>query len=282
MIRTVDYAAPNAAKEFTSSIAESGFAVLQNHPLSGDRLQRMYAGWKAFFDSKEKHNYQVKDLTKENEQYGYFGPDIAETAVGFEQQDIKEYFHADFDMPFPDGLEADARSHCEDAQALAKQLLDWLDAAIPEDCRQAEGVVWSDALSWDDSLLRILHYPPLKGDEPAGSVRAAAHEDINFITLLPVADQPGLQVRTLEGDWLDLEGRQGDLIINTGDMLQEISGGYLPSTTHRVVNPAGQHENISRISIPFFLHPSRETRLSTRYTAGEYLRDRILETYNNE
>lgn len=281
MIRTVDYAAPNAAEEFTKSIAESGFAVLRNHPLSGERLQRMYAGWKAFFDSEEKHRYRVKDLTQEDDQYGYFGPDIAETAVGFEQPDIKEYFHVSFDEPFPDGLEADAIAHCKDAEKLAKQLLDWLDAAIPSDCRQAGGV-WSEALSWDDSLLRILHYPPLRGDEPEGSVRAAAHEDINYITLLPVADQPGLQVRTLDGEWLDLEGRQGDLIINTGDMLQEISGGYLPSTTHRVVNPTGQTENISRISIPYFLHPARKTRLSDRYTAGQYLKARILENYNND
>ncbi|MEM1440449.1 MAG: 2OG-Fe(II) oxygenase family protein, partial [Pseudomonadota bacterium] len=95
--------------------------------------------------------------------------------------------------------------------------------------------------------------------------------------LLPVAEAPGLQVRTRGGRWLDLHGRRGELIINTGDMLQEFTRGYLPSTTHRVVNPKATGDNRSRISMPFFIAPDASTRLSDRYTAGEYLAERLAD-----
>ena len=279
MIRRVTFTAPDAADQFATSISASGFAVLGEHPLSGERLERMYAGWARFFGSDEKYRYVIDNRTPDGDQYGYFGPDSAETAVGHNQPDLKEYFHASHGRALPEDLEADVLAHRADAETLARRLLDWLDAAIPDAQRQSPGVVLSEAMSPEDSLLRILHYPPLTGAEPAGSVRAAAHEDINFITLLPVSEQPGLQVRTRAGEWLDLEGRAGDLIINTGDMLQELSGGHYPSTTHRVVNPAGSADNVSRISIPYFLHPAAATRLSDRYTAGEYLADRIRANY---
>ncbi len=125
--------------------------------------------------------------------------------------------------------------------------------------------------------MRILHYPPLEGDEELGAIRAGAHEDINLLTVLPAANEPGLQVKTKEGDWLDVPCDFGNLIINIGDMLQEASGGYYPSTTHRVINPEGADKTKSRISLPLFLHPKPEVVLSERHTANSYLMERLRE-----
>ena len=83
-----------------------------------------------------------------------------------------------------------------------------------------------------------------------GAIRAGAHEDINLLTVLPAANEPGLQVLTKEGEWLDVPCDFGNLIINIGDMLQEASGGYFPSTTHRVINPEGADKTKARISLP--------------------------------
>ncbi len=127
------------------------------------------------------------------------------------------------------------------------------------------------------TLLRVLHYPPLEGDEELGAIRAGAHEDINLLTVLPAANEPGLQVKTKEGDWLDVPCDFGNLIINIGDMLQEASGGYYPSTTHRVINPEGADKTKSRISLPLFLHPKPEVVLSERHTANSYLMERLRE-----
>lgn len=106
-------------------------------------------------------------------------------------------------------------------------------------------------------------------------MRAAAHEDINLITLLPVSSEPGLQVMTRSGEWRDVPGAPGDVVVNSGDMLQEASGGRLPSTSHRVINPPRVQDNLSRISMPYFIAPRLDLRLSERYTAGSYLRERL-------
>ena len=129
----------------------------------------------------------------------------------------------------------------------------------------------------DQTLLRVLHYPPLAGDEEAGAIRAAAHEDINLITILPAANEPGLQVQLKDGQWADVPSDFGYLIINIGDMLQEASGGYFPSTSHRVINPKGADMSKSRISLPLFLHPRPDVVLSGRHTAKSYLHERLTE-----
>lgn len=140
------------------------------------------------------------------------------------------------------------------------------------------------------SILRAIHYPPI-GDPPPGSVRAAAHEDINLITLLIGASAPGLEIATVEGEWLAVTVQEGQLVCNLGDMLARLTNDNLLSTPHRVVNPQGQAAQHSRYSVPFFMHPRSEMRLDpipkfvsdtnpARYkpmTAGEYLTERLRE-----
>ncbi|MEO1596349.1 MAG: 2OG-Fe(II) oxygenase family protein [Pseudomonadota bacterium] len=275
-VKTVDFAAPDAARAFVRSIHETGFAVLRNHPLPQELLDRLDRDWRAFFASDEKFDYRFEGEA-DDAQFGYFGLDVSERAVGHEHKDIKEFFHAGPGGPMPEALEGDVADYRRRALELARTLVGWFDAALDDKDKYDPALKLADALSDPVSVFRILHYPPLTGDEPEGSLRAAAHEDINVITLLPVAEAPGLQVRTRGGRWLDLHGRRGELIINTGDMLQEFTRGYLPSTTHRVVNPKATGDNRSRISMPFFIAPDVTTRLSDRYTAGEYLAERLAD-----
>jgi isopenicillin N synthase-like dioxygenase len=108
-------------------------------------------------------------------------------------------------------------------------------------------------------------------------VRAAAHGDINLLTILPAATEPGLQVLGKDNAWHDVPRDFGLLIINIGDMLAEASGGYYPSTVHRVLNPTGEAAKKPRISLPLFLHPRREVVLSERYTVEKYFNERMEE-----
>ena len=117
----------------------------------------------------------------------------------------------------------------------------------------------------------------MTGQEEPGAIRAAAHGDINLLTILPAANEPGLQVIASDGSWYDVPCDFGNIIINIGDMLQEASGGYYPSTIHRVINPTGERSIKSRISLPLFLHPNPEVVLSERYTAESYLDERLRE-----
>ena len=126
----------------------------------------------------------------------------------------------------------------------------------------------------DDSTIRY-EGGDIQGNEYPGAMRAAAHEDVNLVTILPVCAQPGLELRDKAGHWHKVVGNVGDLIINSGDMLQEATAGFFPSTPHRVINPEKEYENVSRVSMPYFLTPRLDVRLSKSYTAGEFLAERI-------
>ena len=127
-----------------------------------------------------------------------------------------------------------------------------------------------------NTLFRILYYPPVP-ENVDGAVRSAPHEDINLITLLPAATAAGLQVKDLEGVWWDVDTNPGNIIVNAGDMLKEATGGYIPSTTHQVINPVGADASKPRYSAPLFVHARGDVRLSERYTAQEYLIQRLKE-----
>lgn len=273
-VRVVDYRAADAAEAFTRSLHETGFGVLVNHPIQQALVEKIYADWLAFFNTEEKHQFT---FSKEK-QDGYFSTEISETAKGASQKDIKEYFHIYPWGRVPASLKADADSYYAQANTLAQELLGWVERYTPPEIAQHYSQPLSQMIQdSQQTLLRVLRYPPLTGQEPAGSLRAAAHGDINLLTILPAANEPGLQVQDMNGNWIDVPCDFGMLIINIGDMLQEASRGYYPSTQHRVVNPSGEGAKKSRISLPLFLHPRNEVVLSERYTAHSYLQERLRE-----
>jgi isopenicillin N synthase-like dioxygenase len=125
-------------------------------------------------------------------------------------------------------------------------------------------------------LLRILHYPPISGTYEEGAQRSAPHEDINFLTLLPTATAPGLQVQDVKGQWHEVACDPGSIVVNVGDMLQLCTEQYYVSTTHRVTNPA-MNENTARYSMPFFLHGRDDVMLSASQSYAECLNQRLKE-----
>ncbi|TDO95557.1 2OG-Fe(II) oxygenase family protein [Marinomonas balearica] len=273
-LEAVDYQSPNAAEEFVTSLRETGFGVLKNHPIRQELVSSIYANWQTFFDSNEKENYRYNVGTQD----GYFPPDVSETAKGHTKKDIKEYFHYYPWGQCPETHKTQLAQYYSEANSLAEELLKWVEEYTPADIAQNYSQPLSSMIeSSDQTLLRVLHYPPLKGDEELGAIRAGAHEDINLLTVLPSANEPGLQVKTKEGGWMDVPCDFGTLIVNIGDMLQEASAGYFPSTSHRVINPDGSDKTKSRISLPLFLHPKPEVVLSERHTAGSYLHERLVE-----
>jgi isopenicillin N synthase-like dioxygenase len=270
----VDYQAPDADKLFVESLRTTGFGVLKNHPIGQQRLTSIYQNWQAFFNSDEKQDFAY---SKEKHD-GFFSTSVSETAKGFKKKDIKEYYHFYPWGRCPDALEQEISDYYRDTNALASELLAWVEKHSPTEVSARYSQVLSSMVTnSEQTLLRILHYPPLDGSEEPDAIRAAAHEDINLLTILPAANEPGLQVKGVEDSWIDVPCDFGNLIVNIGDMLQEASGGYFPSTTHRVINPEGADQTKSRISLPLFLHPNPEVVLSERYTAKTYLKERLDE-----
>lgn len=273
-VQVVDYRAPDAAEKFTRSLHETGFGVLKNHPIPQDLVERIYATWLDFFNSEAKHDFTFSKETQD----GYFSTAISETAKGATQKDIKEYFHVYPWGRIPDSLKADALAYYEQANALAAELLGWVERYTPPEIAKHYREPLSHMIKDSrGTLLRVLRYPPLTGNEPEGALRAAAHGDINLLTILPAANEPGLQIQGTDHQWRDVPCDFGTLAINIGDMLEEASQGYYPSTLHRVLNPTGEGAKRSRVSLPLFLHPRNDVVLSDRYTAGSYLEERLRE-----
>lgn len=270
----VDYRSATAAQDFCQSLHNTGFGVLANHPLDQNLVEGIYTEWLGFLGSEAKHKY-AQDPVKFD---GYFSPAVSETAKGYDKRDLKEFYHIYPWGRYPAEVSDAAQRYYKAGSALAAELLKWVEDNSPPEVRARYTEPLPKMIEGcDQTLLRVLHYPPLRGDEEPGSVRAAAHGDINLLTILPAATEPGLQVLGKDGAWFDVPCDFGLLIVNIGDMLQEASGHYYPSTTHRVLNPTGEGRFKSRVSLPLFLHPRREVVLSDRYTVQKYFDERMQE-----
>lgn len=277
LITPVDFTSPTAAKDFAESLHNTGFGVLTNHPLSQQLLNSVYDEWYGFFQNEAKHQYAY-DPQKYD---GYFSPEVSETAKGNTKRDLKEFYHIYPWGRYPAEVSDAARRYYEDGAALAATLLQWVEQYTPAEVKAKYSMPLSQMITGSEqTLLRVLHYPPLSGDEEPGAVRAAAHGDINLLTILPAATAAGLQVVGKDGAWHDVPCDFGMLIVNIGDMLQEASDGYYPSTIHRVLNPTGAEAKKSRVSLPLFLHPRPDVVLSERHTAGSYLTERLQELHS--
>lgn len=292
------------ADEFAAAIGQSfqetGFALVTDHGLDADLVARGWAMTKAFFAQSEEEKHRYADKVAGG-QRGYipFGREIAKDA---KLHDLKEFWHvgrevADGDpdadtMPpniwpeepagFRESLSALYAAMDNVGATILSRIALYLD--LPEN--------WFDgAIHNGNSILRLLHYPPIS-DAPDGAIRAGAHEDINLITLLLGAEEAGLQLLTREGEWMDANPPEGALVINVGDMLQRLTNHHLPSTTHRVINPASHRSGHSRYSMPFFLHLRSDFPIKTlqqcitdenpnRYPepilADDYLHQRLVE-----
>ncbi len=274
-VRTIDYESETSGRDFVDSLHQTGFAVLRNHPIPQELLKDLDSDWLSFFLSAEKEQYLFDPSTDQGGRGGFFPQSISETAVGQTTKDLKEFFHVIPNGPLPAECAENVQRFRDIGFKLGAELLQWLQDFAPEAVTETVSEPFSGMLCEQASLFRILHYPPLDGDEASSAMRAAAHEDINLLTILPVAEQPGLQVKDKQGNWIDVSSNRGELIINSGDMLQEATQGFYPSTSHRVNNPGGAIKNESRISMPLFLTPRLDVKLSERHTSGSYLEERL-------
>ncbi|MEM1262065.1 MAG: 2OG-Fe(II) oxygenase family protein [Pseudomonadota bacterium] len=266
LIGQVDLSAADAAQRFTATLRETGFAIVRHRSIDVAMLAELERGWRRFFDANTAaKNCLAHDSPGQPPLCGYWPTHESEQAVGASTIDLKEFFHVLPGAFLPAGTARATFRYREHALATGRLLLNFLTDIDPAGLARL--------LSPNDSVLRLVYYPKLAGQLPAGALRAAAHEDINLLTVLPVANEPGLEVRDRDGTWHRVAGRPGELVVNAGDMLAELSEGRYPSTTHRVVNPTA--DNVARFAAPLFITPFLDTVLSSRYTAGAYLAERL-------
>ena len=272
-VRSVDSRLVDASEQFVKSLQFTGFAVLHHHPIDMELVNEVYSHWTDFFNSPQKQNYLFHPVKQD----GYF-PFKSENAKGSDEKDLKEFFHIYPWGRCPESLESKTRLLYSQLMDLASLLLTWIEKEVPTEISSNFSRPLHKMI--EDSpqnLLRIINYPAMTGDEKPNAIRAAAHEDINLITVLCAGTQSGLQAQDVDENWHDIQCDPGSIAVNTGDMLQMCSNNYFPSTTHRVINPEGDKMNVARMSMPLFLHPNDDVVLSNKHTAGSYLFERLQE-----
>jgi isopenicillin N synthase-like dioxygenase len=279
---------------------EFGFVVIADHGIPQvlidgclDRFQRFFA-----LPEGVKARYKIPG---QGGARGYT-PFGIETAKGAAHHDLKEFWHVGRELPaghpykrfMPDNIWADEIAGFKTStlelfeafDTLGRQLL----AAIARSLALPANY-FEDKVNFGNSVLRVIHYPPMPPHDTP-SVRAGAHEDINAITLLLGAEEPGLEVLSKRGEWLPISPPPGSLVCNVGDMLQRLTNNKLRSTTHRVTNPPQARASRARFSMPYFLHfnpdflidtlpqcidAAHPNHYPTPITADDYLQERLRE-----
>lgn len=287
------------ARDLGGSFQRFGFAIVSDHGVDPAVIARAEAAAKALFALPEA----VKRRYHQPGSGGARGltPFGIETAKGAHAHDLKEFYHVGRDLPpghrFTDQMPPNVwPAEVPEFAEAERALFDALDAcgrrllsAIARYLHLAPDF-FDDTVADGNSVLRLLHYPPMGADGP--SIRAGAHEDINTITLLLGAEEAGLELLDRDGNWLPVQPRPGELAVNVGDMLQRLTNNVLRSTTHRVMNPAPERRGHARYSMPFFLHfrpdylietlpgcigPDRPNLYPEPITAHDYLMQRLRE-----
>jgi len=253
---------PGFAQELGQSFVDYGFAIVRDHGIPQQLIDRAEQLSKQFFalpdDVKKKYLIPGSGGARG---YTAFGIETAKGATWF---DLKEFWHVGRELApghrfrdvmadniWPDEIPGFKETFLE--------LYDAFDAAGVKVLRaiarflKVDEEYFTDTVRDGNSVMRLLHYPAQP--EPTGNhIRAGAHEDINTITLLLGAEEAGLELKTKDGRWIPVSPKPGELVINIGDMLQRLTNGVLRSTSHRVVNPAPDRASHARYSMPYFLH----------------------------
>ncbi len=285
--------------EIGAAYSEIGFVALRGHFLSDELSEKLYKEVKAFYDLPvaTKSKYEIDGIGGARGYTG-FGK---ESAKGRAEGDLKEFWH--FGQEVTDGEQIKDTYHpnvqvkeVPNFNKVGMEIFRQLEKTATYVLRALALYIGLDEKYFDafvhngNSILRPIHYPPIVG-EPKGAVRAAAHGDINLITLLMGASASGLQVQANSGEWVSVTALSEQLVINVGDMLQRLTNNKLRSTIHRVVNPPKEDWDKPRFSIPFFTHPKSEMELNCLpecidvdnpkayddITAGAYLNERLRE-----
>ena len=210
-----------------SGLKDYGFIILKDHPIDQLKINRAYELVQTFFELPlaTKMKYRLDN----GGQRGYT-PFKTEHAKDNKNPDLKEFWHVGRELlaasaykgVYPENiwpteigeLKKSFQELYEAMDSTSQILLEAIGKGL-----DLPATYFRDMINDGNSIIRMIHYPPTKGEDTKNSIRSAAHDDINLITMLVGATDSGLQLLERDGSWLDVNSRPGEIVVDTGDMM---------------------------------------------------------------
>ena len=254
----------DSVRAIGQALEQSGFFIVEDHRISPEQIADCYRVAETFFTLPEQTKLAYH-RPESNGQRGFteFGREHAKDS---DQPDLKEFFQIgrEVSASLPPNIWPSEPGTFREAIGGLYRQLEGIGMALLGACSEHLGLAPDflprlgrgqrqhfarDSLSADRAERRL------------GSARSSAHQDINFITLLIQATEGGLELQTPDGDWVAIEAKPNQLIVDSCDMMANLTNGQFRSTMHRVVNPPDLAKR--RLSMPFFMHPTKGHRPDT-------------------
>ncbi len=275
------------------AIKDTGFLVLKNSPIPFQTCEKLLNQYKLFFKKPIKEKNKVSmSVTDSNRGWGAskseqvnsnYNPDFKEI---YDSGPEINYNHKFKDLPYyakniwPDDmpeLKNLAVNFYNECNYLAVKILNKIAKIL-----NLSETYFSDKFDLPMALLRCNFYPERPNNAQSKDYGIAPHTDYGCLTLLFTEGDPGLEIKTINGNWEKIFSKKGDIIVNFGDMLQLWSNNQVKATQHRVIGT-----NKRRFSIPFFFNPRHDTIIKKNINkphvlAGDYLAYKYDTTYRHK
>ena len=243
-----------------------GFFFVKNHGVSADLVERVFEQTARFHALPLERKLEVRMLTRvlagylplggQTQRHSTHGasrhPDSSASFY------VREEFAADhpdriagqpwvFDNRWPADLAGFRETMLEYFTALDRLGRKLLPLQAVSLGLPAGYFVDHEAFLPPSSTLRLLMYPP-RDPSLDGQWGIGPHTDYGHFTILAQSRQPGLEILSPEGDWIEAPALEGHFLVNTGDLLRRWTNDRIRSAPHRVINRTGE----IRYSIPYF------------------------------
>jgi isopenicillin N synthase-like dioxygenase len=287
-----------------------GFFYITNVGLSQEQVNRQFAIGKEFFELPHEEKLKYRADLEAGSYNGYRPLGSIEIFPGL--RDNVEFYNVfkfipQYERKHPDVIKQNyaeiERFHRHIHESVVYKLLRLIAIILelPDEDFLVNAHLYQDN---SECFLRYMRYLARSTEENENfqNLYLRGHTDFGSLTFVFSQPVAALQVKTPEGTWKYVKPHPGSIVVNTADLLQFWTNGFLKSSVHRVVVPPEDQAHVDRLGLLYFVRPTDTSQLTTvdspllrrmglkkndggggddevSLTAGEWIRSRIKKNW---